>query len=120
MPLADEFQQIVDALPEDWTSLEFDLRLIDEGDYIEAATLLTQCNAQPYSEHDWHWRVPVAHEFGHGADPQAVHATLGLLDANSIGGEIAVREVRSGRHEAVQMWGRPEAVRREFRARRAQ
>lgn len=118
MPLAEEFQQIADALPEDWTNLEFDLRLADEGDYVEAATLLTQCNAQPYSEHDWHWRVLVANRFGHGAAPEAVHSTLGLLDANAIAGEIAVREVRCGRAEVTQMWGRPEAVRRELRARR--
>ncbi|MBI4897049.1 MAG: hypothetical protein HY827_01610 [Actinobacteria bacterium] len=117
MSLAEEFQQITEALPEDWTDLEFDLRLADENAYIEAATLLTQCNAQPYSRSDWHWRVLVANGFGHGAAPQAVHATLGLLDANMIGAEIAVRQVRCGRTETVQMWGRPEAVRREFRHR---
>lgn len=120
MALAEEFQQIADELPEDWTHLEFDLRIADESDYIEAATLLTQCNAQPYSKHDWHWRVLVANRFGHGAAPEAVHATLGLLDSNAIDGEIAVREVRCGRAEVTQMWGRPEAVRREFRARRGQ
>lgn len=119
MALADDFQAVTDALPADWTDLEFDLRIFDEARYIEAATLLTQCNAQPYSEHDWHWRVLVAHGFGHGAAPEAVHGTLVLLDENAIAGEIAVREVREGRAETVQMWGRPESVRREFRTRRA-
>ncbi|HEV7918134.1 MAG TPA: hypothetical protein VGO97_01040 [Solirubrobacterales bacterium] len=119
MSLAAEFQEIVDALPGDWTDLEVDLRLTDESRYVEAATLLTQCNAQPYSKHDWHWRVLVAHRFGHAAAPEAVHATFNLLDVNEIGGEMVVREVRTGRAETVQMWGRPEAVRREFRARRA-
>lgn len=118
MSLAEEFEQITEALPADWTDLEFDLRLEDESFYVEAATLLTQCNAQPYSRFDWHWRVLVANGFGHGAAPQAVHATLGLLDSNAIAAEIAVRQVRCGRSETVQMWGRPEAVRREFRARR--
>jgi hypothetical protein len=118
MPLAAEFKEIVDALPDDWTDLQLDVRLVDESDFIEAATLMTQCNAQPYSHNDWHWRVLVAHNFGHAAAPEAVHSTLGLLDANGIGGEIALREVRSGRAESVQMWGRPEAVRRELRARR--
>lgn len=119
MSLAAEFQEIADALPEDWTDLEFDLRLANESDYVQAASLLTQCNAQPYSHKDWHWRVIVANRFGHGAAPPAVHATLALLDANGITGEIAVRQTRSGRAEIVGMWGRPEAVRREFRARRA-
>lgn len=118
MSLAAEFQEIADALPEDWTDLEFDLRLANGSDYVQAATLLTQCNAQPYSRNEWHWRVIVANRFGHGAAPQAVHATLALLDANGIAGEIAVRQTRSGRAETVQMWGHPEAVRRELRARR--
>jgi hypothetical protein len=116
--LAKEFQEIVDALPDDWSDLEFDLRINDEDSYVDAATLLTQCNARPYSKADWHFNVLVAHRFGHGAAPEAVHATLGLLDQNGIGGELAVRQIREGRAETVQMWGRPEAVRREFRQRR--
>lgn len=119
MALCEDFRQVIDALPGDWTDLEFDLRLADESRYVDAAVLMTQCNGQPYSEHDWHWRVLVANGFGHGAAPEAVQATLALLDANQIGGELAVREVREGRAETVQMWGRPEAVRREFSARRA-
>ena len=118
MSLATEFQEIVDALPSDWTDLEFDLRLADEDNYVDAATLLTQCNARPYSKADWHFNVLVANKFGHGAAPEAVVATLKLLDANDIAGELAVRQIREGRAETVQMWGRPEAVRREFRERR--
>ncbi|MFT4050564.1 MAG: hypothetical protein QM648_12110 [Solirubrobacterales bacterium] len=118
MALAAEFQEIVDSLPSDWTDLEFDLRIFDEDAYVDAATLLTQCNARPYSRADWHFNVLVANKFGHGAAPEAVHATLGLLDTNGIGGELKVRQIREGRAETVQMWGRPEAVRREFRQRR--
>jgi hypothetical protein len=120
MALADSFQQVVDSLPDDWTDLEFDLRIDDESRYIDAAVYLVTCNAQPYSRHDWHWRVLVAHRFGHAAAAPAVHGTLKLLDDAAITGEIAVREVRSGRVEVVQMWGRPESVRREFRRSRAQ
>lgn len=120
MALADDFQAVVDSLPADWSQIDFDLRIFDEDAYVDAATLLTQCNARPYSRADWHFNVLVAHEFGHGAAASAVHATLGLLDQNGIGGELKVRKVREGRAEVVQMWGRPEAVRREFRARRAQ
>ena len=118
MALAAEFQEIVDALPADWTDLEFDLRIFDEDAYVDAATLLTQCNARPYSRADWHFNVLVANHFGHAAAPQAVVATLKLLDENGIDGEMKVRQIREGRAETVQMWGRPEAVRREFRARR--
>jgi hypothetical protein len=120
MGLADSFQEVVDSLPDDWTDLELDLRIHDESRYIEAAVYVVTCNAQPYSKHDWHWRLLVAHRFGHAAAAPAVHGTLKLLDDAGIAGELAVREVRSGRVEVVQMWGRPESVRRDFRRSRAQ
>ncbi len=120
MGLADTFTEIVDSLPDDWTDLELDLRIHDESRYIEAAVYVVTCNAQPYSKHDWHWRILVAHRFGHAAAAPAVHGTLKLLDNAGIAGELALREVRSGRVEVVQMWGRPESVRQEFRRSRAQ
>jgi hypothetical protein len=118
--LAESFQEVVDSLPDDWTDLEFDLRLEDESRYIDAAVYLVTCNAQPYSRHDWHWRVLVAHRFGHAAAAPAVHGTLKLLDDADIEGEIAVREVRSGRVEVEPMWGRPESIREQFRKLNAQ
>ncbi|MGZ6642483.1 MAG: hypothetical protein ACXVFT_11670 [Solirubrobacteraceae bacterium] len=120
MPLADTFSGVVDSLPDDWTDLELDLRIDDSTRYIDAAVYLVTCNAQPYSKHDWDWRLLVAHRFGHAAAVPAVHAALKLLDDAGITGELAVREVRSGRVEVVQMWGRPESVRQEFKRTRAQ
>lgn len=120
MALADTFTQIVDSLPDDWTDLELDLRIRDESRYVDAATYMVTCNAQPYSQHDWHWRLLVAHRFGHAAAVPAVRSALKLLDQAGIEGELALREVRSGRVEVTQMWGRPESVRREFRELRAQ
>ena len=119
-PLADAFQQIVDSLPDDWTDLELDLRLLDESRYVDAATYMVTCNAQPYSRYDWHWRVLVAHRFGHAAAVPAVHGTLRLLDDAGIAGELALRELRSGRVEVTQTWGRPESAIQAFRALRAQ
>ena len=120
MALAEDFQTLIDRLPPDWTALDLDLRIADEDRYIEAATLLTQINAMPYSKHDWHWRLRVAREFGHAAAPETVRGTLALLDGQGFNGELAMREVRSGRVEVTQMWGRPQSVREEFRRRRAQ
>lgn len=120
MPLADDFRAAVDSLPPDWTQLELDLRIDDEDRYIEAATLLTQINAMPYSRHDWHWRLRAAREFGHAAAAETVHGALMTLDDLGISGEMVAREARSGRVEVVQMWGRPESVRQEFARRRAQ
>ncbi len=119
MPLADQFQEILDALPSDWTNMEIDVR-VDESQYLEAATLMVSCNAQPYSNHDWHWRVLIAHRFGHAAAAPTVHGTLKLMDDAGIEGELRVREVRAGRIEITQMWGRPESVREEFRRARSQ
>jgi hypothetical protein len=119
MPLADTFQEIVDSLPSDWTDLEFDLR-VQEDRYIDAATMLVTCNAQPYSMHDWHWRLLVAHRFGHAAAAPTTHGTLKLLDDAGIPGELVLREVRQGRVETIQDWGRPESFRQEFRRLRAQ
>jgi hypothetical protein len=120
MGLADTFQLIVDSLPEDWTDLELDLRIGDETRYVEAALYLATCNARPYSHHDWHWRLLVAHRFGHAASAPTVHGALALLDEAGIAGEMVVRETRSGRVGVTQMWGRPESAREEFRRLRAQ
>lgn len=119
MSLADDFQQVLDSLPPDWTDLEVDLRIDDEGRYIDTAVALSRVNAQPYSESDWHWRLLVAHNFGHAAAPETVAGVLASLDGEGVTGEMQVREVREGRAEVVQMWGRPESVRDELRRRRA-
>ena len=64
---------------------------------------MTTCNAQPYSKADWHWRLLVAHRFGHAAAVPAVHTALKLLDehlghcvSNAIqgGGEDADEKIR--------------------------
>lgn len=120
MALAQTFEEIVDSLPDDWTDLEFDLRIDDESRYVEAATLLVTCNAQPYSHAGQHWRIIVAHRFGHAAAPSAVRAALRLLDDVAITGHITMREVRTGRVEVIPTWGRPASVVGEFKRLRAQ
>jgi hypothetical protein len=120
MALADTFHEIVESLPDDWTDLEIDVRIFDESRYVDAAVYLSTVNAQPYSKNDWHWRILVAHRFGHASAAPAVHGALNLLDQAGLDGELAVREARSGRVEVVQMWGRPESVRQEFKRIRAQ
>jgi hypothetical protein len=117
--LAADFKQVLDALPPDWTDLEVDLRIDDERQYIDTAVALAQVNAQPYSQADWQWRLLVAHSFGHAAAAESVVGVLEKLDGEGVTGEMQVREVREGRSEVVQMWGRPESVREEFRQRRA-
>ena len=64
MALAEDFQEVLDSLPGDWTDIVCDLRIADEDRYIDAAVLLTMVNAQPYSKADWHFRINVAHRSG--------------------------------------------------------
>jgi hypothetical protein len=118
MALADDFQALLDSLPDDWTDLELDLRIDDEDQYVDTAVALSLINAQPYSKADWHWRILVAHSFGHAAAAETVIGVLEKLDREGVSGEMRLREVREGRAEVVPMWGRPESVREEFRQRR--
>jgi predicted alpha/beta hydrolase family esterase len=117
--LAEDFQQALDSVPPDWTDLELDLRIDDEDQYIDTAVAVSQINAQPYSRAEWHWRILVAHSFGHAAAAQTVKGVLSKLDGAGVTGVLRLREVREGRAEVVQMWGRPESVRAEFRQRRS-
>jgi hypothetical protein len=119
MPLALDFAEVVESLSDDWTDLEFDLRIADEGRYVDAAVMLSRINAQPYSRADWHWRINVAHRFGHAAAPETVRGVLENLDREQIRGELRVRDAQEGRAEVVQWWGRPDSVRREFQRRRS-
>jgi hypothetical protein len=119
MGLADSFQEITEALPADWTDIALDFRLLDEGRYVDASIPMTQINAQPYSQADWHWRINVAKGFGHGASAETVTWVLDMLDRQEIEGELVFRDIHEGRAEVVQMWGRPESVRREYRSRRS-
>lgn len=120
MALAADFREIVESLPADWTDLEVDFRLDDESRYIDASVEMTLVNAKPYSEADWHWRVAVANGFGHAAAPETVLGLFERMDAAGFTGQLRLAEVREGRVEVVQMWGRPESVREEFRVRRSQ
>jgi hypothetical protein len=119
VPLAQDFAAVVESLPDDWTDLELDLRIADESRYVDAAVMLAQVNAQPYSRADWHWRINVAHRFGHAAAAETVRGALDKLDREGIEGKLRVRDAQEGRAEVVQMWGRPESVRDEFRKRRS-
>ena len=115
MSLAADFTELVALLPDDWTDLEIDVRIYDESRYVDAAVIMVTCNAQPYSHHDWHWRVLVAHRFGHAAAVPAVHLALRLLDDGGFDGELAQREVRVGRATVMEGWGRGESVRQEYK-----
>jgi hypothetical protein len=122
MSLAADFQRILQTLPPDWTDLEVDMRIEDMSSYVDTAVAVSQVNAQVYQHPEaegWHWRLLVAQSFGHAAAAETVAGVLEKLDGEGVAGELRVAEVREGRSEVVQMWGRPESVREEFRERRS-
>lgn len=120
MGLVQDFEAILEVLPSDWTDLELDLRVLDESRYLDASAHVVLCNAQPFSNYEWHWRILVAHQFGHAASVGAVKTALKRMDDDAIDGELVLRELREGRVEVTHEWGRPESVRQEFKRIRAQ
>lgn len=119
MSLSADFEQLLDSLPRDWTDIEIELTIDDESRYVDAAVALSLVNAQPYSGEQMRWRLIIAHAFGHAAAAETVLGVMRQLDAIGIKGRIRLFETREGRVEVVQMWGRPESVREEFRKRRS-
>jgi hypothetical protein len=117
--LAQDFETVVETLPDDWTDLAMDLRIADESRYVDAAVILSLVNAQPYSRADWHWRINVAHRFGHAAAAETVRGALTKLDREGITGEMRVRDAQEGRAEIMEWWGRPDSIRRDFERRRS-
>ena len=115
MSLAHDFQEILDSLTDDWTDLALDVRLPDEERYVDAAVILTQVNAQPYSKADWHWRINVAHQLRprrRGADGEG---NAGAARPGGHRGRDGRPRGPRGSGRGPQMWGRPESVRQEFR-----
>jgi hypothetical protein len=64
--------------------------------------------------------VVIAHRFGHASPVPSVRLGLKLLDDSGIEGEMRVRDVRVGRVETMNLWGRTESFRQEFKRLRAQ
>ena len=119
MALADDFQQVLDSLPADWTDLELDLRIADESRYVDTA-VCAQPGQRPALLGS---RLALAaagrpqlRPRGRRRDGQGV---LAKLDGEGVERRDELREVHEGRAEVVQMWGRPESVREEFRRRRS-
>ena len=96
MALAESFQQVVDSLPDDWTSLELDLRILDESRYIDAAVYLTLQRAELLPPPRG---LALAADRGPSLRPRrgarGGPGTLGLLDDAGIAGELEVRGVRA-------------------------
>ena len=95
MALADTFQEIVDSLPDDWTDLEFDLRILDERRYVDASLMLVPVQPAALLQARLalaRARRPPLRARRRRCPPCTT--SLKLLDEAEIAGELAVREVR--------------------------
>ena len=98
------------------------MRIEDESQYVDTAVALSQVNAQVYQHPQPRAGTGGCWSPRASATPprrRRVKGVLAKLDAEGVAGELRVAEVREGRSEVVQMWGRPESVREEFRQRRS-
>src|SRR4051812_50105532 len=109
MPLADDYQRIIDSLPPDWSYLQFDLRINEEDRYVELAPIVAEVNAWPLSKADYHWRFNVAREVGHAAAAVSVHRHLAKLGRLGGPSRHGVREGGSGGGGDRAARGGPEA-----------
>ena len=66
-PLADQWDDILGLQPEDWSSMNLQLELLDAAQSEETALVLSPLN--PWHERDWRsgvFRFRAAHTFGYG------------------------------------------------------
>ncbi len=119
MELSKEFDAIIDALPDDWSDLVFEIEIDDFDQYVDAAVIMTRCNGQPHTNGEWQWRVRVSRDVGHAADVETVRSVLEGMDSLEGDGKIRLIDTREGRSEPFNGWGRTESVRQEFLLKRS-
>jgi hypothetical protein len=97
--LAEQWDQILARQPEDWSSMNIELELLDANQSEESALVLSPLN--PWHERDWRsgiFRFRAAHTFGYGASAGMVHRCLGRLDEAGIPGEVRILRSLSDTH----------------------
>ena len=99
-PLAEQWDAILSEQPGDWSQLRVELRLADDTRTERACVVLGPLN--PWRRDDDYrigiLRFQAAAHFGYGAYPGLVRMRLSQLDAEAIGGSLALL----GRTESMQ------------------
>jgi hypothetical protein len=88
-PFAEQWDAIVARQPEDWSSMNLELRLGDASQSEETALVLSPLN--PWHERDWRsgvFRFRAAHTFGYGSAPELTRKRLQTLDSVGIRGTL--------------------------------
>ena len=108
MPLADDFQEILDSLPSDWTDLELDLRVAggplhrrrDAARHLQRAAVLARTTGTSGSSSRTSSATPPRRRV------VARHAEAARRRRDRAASSCCAR-CATGRVETVQMWGRP-------------
>jgi hypothetical protein len=91
-PLAEQWDAILSEQPGDWSQLRLELRLSDTERTERACVVLAPLN--PWRRDD-DYRIGIlrfiaAAKFGYGTYPGLVRTRLGQLDAEGLGGSLAL------------------------------
>jgi len=88
-PLADQWDDILGRQPEDWSSMNLELELLDAAQSEETALVLSPLN--PWHERDWRsgiFRFRAAHTFGYGTAAALCRKRLATLDSVGVRGTL--------------------------------
>jgi hypothetical protein len=91
--LAKRFDDIVAALPPDWSDLYLEVELVSSAQTDRAALLLAPVNPLLQGPGAARFRFRAARRFGYGAAPQMARRALARLDEEDIRGELRVLRV---------------------------
>lgn len=94
LTLAEAWDELVSALPEDWSDLLCLLELRSSDDLAPAALALAPLNPSRHSG-TLGFRFRVAHRFGYGAAPEMARRCLARLDEAGISGSVQLLEARA-------------------------
>jgi hypothetical protein len=87
--LAEQWDAIIARQPEDWSTMDIELELLDAVHSEEAALVLSPLN--PWHERDWRsgiFRFRAAHTFGYGTAAQLCRKRLATLDSVGVQGTL--------------------------------
>ena len=89
--LADQWDSIVARQPEDWSSVDVELELMDASQSEEVALVLSPLN--PWHQRDWRsgmFRFRAARVFGYGTAAALCRKRLSTLDSVGVSGTMRV------------------------------
>jgi hypothetical protein len=91
LTLAEQWDTIMARQPEDWSSVDVELDLMDASQSEEVALVLSPLN--PWHQRDWRsgvFRFRAAHTFGYGTAAELCRKRLSTLDSVGVQGTLRV------------------------------